>query len=64
MANDLAPGTVNDGTMGSNVRSLSNSNFRGVSNRQGRSNGQSIAGHTVTQTISNVVSPQNTAFRT
>jgi hypothetical protein len=64
VAKDLTPGTVDNGTMGSKVRSLSSNNFGGIGNGQGGSNGQGIAGHTVTQTISNIVSLENMSFRT
>jgi hypothetical protein len=56
--------TLKDDSFGSKMCSLSSSNFRSVSNWQRGSNGQGIAGYTVSQSIGNIVSPQDLAFRT
>ena len=49
---------------GSKVCGLGDGNFGGVDNGQGWTNGQSVAGYAVSQSVSNVVSPQDIAFRT
>jgi hypothetical protein len=56
--------TEKDASFGSKMCSLGSGNFRSVSKGQGGSDRQGVAGHAISQGISNVVSPQDIAIWT